>query len=284
MRSVDPRLVASTLSHFPLHALLAGAACSALSYAAYCSFDLLGRRYTRHSLRSRDVLALGFVSHAFALNFGAAGVGMRFTAYGRYGLKAGVVARLWLVCMVSNWLGFLVLAGGLLALQVGGAPFGLDAGPGVLQAIGGVFLGLALGYFGLCALSRVRSWTLRGQTIRLPSLRFALVQCVLSMLQWALIAAALFALLQQSVPFVSVLTVLLVCATAMAVIDVPAGLGVTEAVFIALLGGQLTLAALLSALLVYRLVYYLGPLILAALTYFGLEVQSARRNAACREG
>lgn len=288
LRTLDAEQLGATLSRFPLQALAAGAVFSALSYAAYCGFDLLGRRYTRHRLKTRQVLALGFVSHAFALNLGAAGVGLRFRAYGRLGVKTGTVARLWLVCFVSNWLGFLVLAGLLLALQLGGTPFGAafdtKASPALLQAIGCAFLGAALAYFVLCGLSRVRSCTLFGQALRLPSLRFALMQCGLSVLQWSMIAAALFALLQQAVPFLTVLGVLLVCAMALAVVDVPGGLGVTEAVFIALLGGQMAIAALVSALLVYRLVYYLGPLLLAGLAYLRLELRTAGHTGSIARG
>jgi hypothetical protein len=275
LQSLDTAQLASTLSRFPAYALAVGAAFSALSYAAYSSFDLLGRRYTRHRLATRQVLALGFVSHAFALNLGAAGVGLRFRAYGQLGVKAATVARLWLVCFVSNWLGFAVLAGLLLALQMSGAPFGLDVSPAALQAIGWALLCLAAGYFAVCAFSRVRAFTLFGQTLRLPSLRFALAQCVLSVLQWSFIAAGLFVLLQEAVPFLTVLGVLLVCATALAVIDVPGGLGVTEAVFIALLGGHLALATLVSALLVYRLVYFAGPLLVAGFAWLGLELRVA---------
>lgn len=275
LRTLDTAQVAAALGGFPAQALAAGALFSALSYAAYCGFDLLGRRYTRHALGTRRVLALGFVSHAFALNLGAAGVGLRFRAYGRAGVKAGTVARLWLVCFVSNWLGFLVLAGTLLALQLGVVPPGMAVSAGVLQATGCAFLGVALAYLALCGLSPVRSWTLFGQTVRLPSLRFAVAQCALSVLQWSLIAAALFALLQGAAPFVTVLGVLLVCAAALAVVDVPAGLGVTEAVFVTLLGAQLGVAAVVSALLVYRLVYYLGPLLVAGLAYVNLELRPA---------
>lgn len=273
LRGMDARQLLATVAGFPFEALAAAAAFSALSYAAYCGFDLLGRRYTRHRLRCREVFTLGFVSHAFALNFGAAGVAFRFRAYGRRGVQAGVVARLWLVCMVSNWLGFLVIAGLLLAAQPGGPPFaGLGLEAGLLRGIGLAFLALALAYFCLCRWSRVRTWTLFRQRLELPSLRFALAQCALSVLQWGLIAAGLHALFREAVPFLTVLAVLLVCASALAIVDVPGGLGVTEAVFIALLGGQVALAALVSGLLVYRLVYFLGPLLLAGLAYLRLEL------------
>lgn len=285
LRGMDAQQLHASLSAVSFEALAAAAAFSALSYAAYCGFDLLGRRYTRHRLRWREVFTLGFVSHAFALNFGAAGVAFRFRAYGRRGVHAGVVARLWLVCMVSNWLGFLVIAGVLLAAQPGGPPFaGLGLEPGWLRLIGLGFLAAALVYFCLCRWSKLRSWTAFRQTLELPSLRFALAQCALSVLQWGLIAAGLFALFRGAVPFLTVLAVLLVCASALAVVDVPGGLGVTEAVFIALLGGQVAMAALVSALLVYRLVYFLGPLLLAGLAYLRLEMVPPRLTSSGSAG
>lgn len=58
---------------------------------------------------------------------------------------------------------------------------------------------------------------------------------------------------------------------------VPAGLGVLEAVFIALLGAQLPQHQLLAALLAYGAIYYLAPLLLAAALYFVMEARAKRR-------
>jgi len=58
---------------------------------------------------------------------------------------------------------------------------------------------------------------------------------------------------------------------------VPAGLGVLEAVFVALLGGQASQAELIAALLAYRALYYLVPLGVAALVLFRLEARASSR-------
>jgi uncharacterized membrane protein YbhN (UPF0104 family) len=74
-----------------------------------------------------------------------------------------------------------------------------------------------------------------------------------------------------------VLAVLLVGAVAGVITHVPAGLGVLEAVFVALLSDQMPQARLLGALLAYRAIYYLVPLALATLAYVLTEVRAKRR-------
>ena len=63
------------------------------------------------------------------------------------------------------------------------------------------------------------------------------------------------------------LAVLLVAAVAGVITHVPAGLGVLEAVFVALLSHQLPQGQLLGALLAYRAIYYLLPLAIATVAY-----------------
>jgi glycosyltransferase 2 family protein len=94
-----------------------------------------------------------------------------------------------------------------------------------------------------------------------------------------LIAGVVAVLLEGRVAYPTVLGVLLIAAIAGAMAHVPAGLGVLEAVFIALLSQRVPQAELLGALLAYRAVYYLAPLGLALVVYFTMEAQ-ARRSAA----
>jgi hypothetical protein len=52
---------------------------------------------------------------------------------------------------------------------------------------------------------------------------------------------------------------------------------VLEAVFVALLGQQVPTAHLLAALLAYRALYYLAPLLLASTLYFALEMRGGNK-------
>lgn len=77
------------------------------------------------------------------------------------------------------------------------------------------------------------------------------------------------------------LGVLLISCVAGVVAHIPAGLGVLEAVFLALLHGKLGQGTLVAALLGYRTLYYLIPLLLAVVTYLILEkrARALRRQA-----
>jgi uncharacterized membrane protein YbhN (UPF0104 family) len=68
-----------------------------------------------------------------------------------------------------------------------------------------------------------------------------------------------------------VLTVLLIGAVAGVVAHVPAGLGVLEFVFVALLSHQVSEGQLIGALLGYRAIYYIAPLLIAAVLYLVME-------------
>ncbi|OSN07991.1 hypothetical protein AU510_05210 [Lonsdalea britannica] len=66
--------------------------------------------------------------------------------------------------------------------------------------------------------------------------------------------------------------VLLIASIACLVANVPAGIGVLEAIFMALLAGRpFTHGEIIAALLAYRALYYIAPLIVALGPYLWLE-------------
>jgi glycosyltransferase 2 family protein len=86
--------------------------------------------------------------------------------------------------------------------------------------------------------------------------------------------AIVAALLPGPVGYPMVLGVLLLSAVATAIAHIPAGIGVLEAVFLALLGGRIAEAPLLAALLAYRAFYYLVPLLLAVVVFLLFEARA----------
>src|SRR5690606_16728014 len=93
-----------------------------------------------------------------------------------------------------------------------------------------------------------------------------------------LMAGIVHLLLLQQIPYPTVLTVLLIAAIAGVLTHVPAGLGVLEAVFVALLSRQLPASELLAALLAYRGIYYLAPLAIATVLYLFLEARLSAKG------
>jgi hypothetical protein len=140
--------------------------------------------------------------------------------------------------------------------------------------LGIALLAVPVAYVLSCAISKRRVWTVRGHDVVLPPLRLALLQLVMSTLNWSLMACAIYLLMDQKIAYPTVLGVLLVGAIAGVITHVPAGLGVLEAVFYALLSHQLPESELLAALLMYRVVYYLVPLLAATVLYLLVEARA----------
>ncbi|HJV73762.1 MAG TPA: lysylphosphatidylglycerol synthase domain-containing protein [Noviherbaspirillum sp.] len=282
VRSVNWDDVIASLRRRPKENLLSAAVLAAASYALYSCFDLLGRHITGHHLRLRQVMTINFISYAFNLNLGAlvGGLAFRYRLYSQFGLDAGVITRVVVMSMLTNWLGYLLLFG----LGSWLAPIPLPAGwklrPTGLQVLGFMLFSLSIAYLLLCAFARRRTWVVKEYEVSLPSLRLALLQLMMSTANWLLIAGAMFVLLEQKIAFPVVLSVLLLAAIAGVITHVPAGLGVLEAVFVALLSHRLPSSELLAALLAYRAIYYLMPLAVAALVYVMVEAHLKKAKAA----
>lgn len=280
-RAVHWHEVFAAMRRTPAATLLGAAALAYCSHLLYSCFDLFGRRYTGHRLRKSEVMKVNFISYAFNLNLGTlvGGVAFRFRLYSQLGLKTGTISRIVSLSLVTNWLGYLVLAGAGLLWWPLALPPEWGAHAIALQVFGGGLLAVAIGYLMLCAFSRRRSFHVRGQHLKLPSLRMALLQFTLSAVNWCLIGGTIYVLLGQRIEFPTVLCVLLAAAIAGVITHVPAGLGVLEAVFVAMLAHRIPKEELLAALLTYRAIYYLAPLLVATLMYVLFE---ARGNRAAR--
>ena len=275
-RSIEWGEVFDTLRAYPLRTLVLAASLAALSHLVYSGFDLIGRYYTGHKLPVPAVMAITFVSYAFNLNLGTVvgAVAMRVRLYSRLGLDAAPITRIVGMSMLTNWLGYFLLAG----LAFLGWPLKLPpdwvVGVGALRVTGAVLIAVALGYLGMCALAKRREWTVRGHDIALPRIGLALVQLVLSTANWAVMGAIVFVLLQGQVDYPVTLGVLLIGAVAGLLSRIPAGLGVLEAVFVALLSPPASRTALIAAVLVYRAAYYWAPLAVAAALYLVMEINA----------
>jgi hypothetical protein len=277
-RRLDWQELLAALRGYRTSTLLLAAATASASYALYSCFDLIGRAYTRHRLPLRQVLPVTFVCYAFSLNLGAwiGSIGLRFRLYSQLGLRPSEITKVLTLSLMSNWLGYSGLLGVVLALGLVVPPAGWELGIPGLRLLGGGLLALLLGYLLLCAFSRRRFWTIRGHEIYLPSLRMGLLQVALGASNWALMALLLDILLPAQLGYPTVLGALLVSAFAGVITHIPAGLGVLEVVFIALLQQQASIGVLLAGLIVYRGIYYLLPLALAGLGYALLEMRAKR--------
>ena len=283
-RQLDWNEVLDSVTSTSMPALLAAIVLAGASHLLYSCFDLIGRRYTGHNLPARTVMAVSFISYVFNLCIGSivGGVGFRYRLYSRLGLNTGVVTRIVSMSMLTNWLGYKLLAGLLFVIHPLALPPGWHLGNHGLQWVGAVLVAISLSYIAACHWLGDRVWNWRGHELYLPPLSMALLQMLISCVNWCLMAGVIYVLLGQAIVYADVLTVLLIGAIAGVFAHVPAGLGVFEFVFVALLSGLVPDSRLIGALLAYRALYYIVPLGVGALLYLVMEMDAKKKRRELR--
>lgn len=277
---IDWKEVWTSLLEMPRTALVMAIGLGVSSHLLYSCFDLLGRRYTDHKLSRPTVMMISFISYSFNLTIGSlvGGVAFRYRLYSKAGLDSGIIARVVSMSMLTNWLGYMLLAGLLFIFHPLALPPAWRMGNHGLQWVGFGLVAVSIAYIACCARMGDHRWVVRGHELYPPPWRMAVLQLAMSITNWMLMAGIVYVLLQQKVSYTDVLTVLLVAAIAGVVAHVPGGLGVFEFVFITLLGHVVLESHLIAALLGYRAIYYIGPTLLAAVLYLGFELNARRQR------
>lgn len=280
-RTIDWHQVFSALRHIPPSRLLLAMAFSTLSYIGYSCVDLFALGYMEDRVSRPRAMAIAYVSYAFNQSFGAllGTIGFRLRLYSRHGLGAGAIAHIVGLSFLTNWSGYMLLGGIAFSWHALDLPPNWKIGSVGLHVIGAFMSALVLGYVLACVFSTRRSWTVFGSSIDLPHWRTALAQIALSTFIWLAIAATVFTFLRGGADPLQVLTVFLLASIAGLITHVPGGLGVIEAVFLALLGSRYRAHDLLAALIAYRAVYYIWPLLPALLLYGWLEAKPPSQPA-----
>ncbi|EEF9690302.1 UPF0104 family protein [Salmonella enterica] len=263
-------------------ALLSAVGLVIVSYLLYGCYDLLGRLYCGHKLAKRQVMLVSFVCYAFNLTLSTwvGGIGMRYRLYSRLGLPGSTITRIFSLSITTNWLGYILLGGIIFTFGVVQLPDHWYIDEGTLRILGIVLLLIIAVYLWFCAFAKRRHMTIKGQKLVLPSWKFALAQMAISSANWMAMGAIIWLLMGQDVNYFFVLGVLLVSSIAGVIVHIPAGIGVLEAVFLALLAGEHTSqGTIIAALLAYRVLYYFIPLLLALVCYLILESRAKKLRA-----
>lgn len=281
-RKVNWEDVYNVIVNYNRLAVLSAVALVIVSYLTYGCYDLIGRAYCGHKLAKRQVMLVSFICYAFNLTLSTwvGGVAMRYRLYSRLGLDSATITRIFSLSIATNWLGYILLAGVVFSAGMVPIPGGWFIGETTLRIIGVALLAVVAVFLWACAFSKRRKWTIRRQTLQLPSLRMALFQFAVSSANWLVMGAIIWLLLARQVDYPIVLGVLLISSIAGVIIHIPAGIGVLEAVFLALLSGQhASHGTIIAALLAYRVLYFILPLLLALVLYLMLESRAKHLRA-----
>jgi phosphatidylglycerol lysyltransferase len=246
-----------------------------ISYVVLSGYDLLALRHLGHRLPLLRVMFGAFVSYVFVHNLGLSlltGGSVRYRIYGPAGLSAADIATITTLCALTFGLGAVMLGGIAFLTQPIDVLSVLSMPPPLVRATGCILLAVVFAYVAWTA-TRKRAIRIGGWSVAAPDLALSLKQLALAAVDIGIAGLALYVLLPASadIDFTVFLGPFVLAITAGALSHVPGGLGVIEAVVILMLP-SVPADALFASLLAYRVVYYLVPLVVAALLLAGYEL------------
>jgi len=276
--SLDYDALTRAMAATPYNRLAAAILATAISYLALTGYDLSALRYVGVTVRPATAMLTAFIAYAVGNSVGLGvmtGGAVRMRLYTAAGLETSQIFRV---------IGFNAGAFGLGVTVFGAAGMlwgahsvtALLPVPAVLLQAGAAVTLLAIASFiGLCARQsalRIGRWT----TLSLPPARLVLQQVVISVIDLAACAAALWLLMPQTeVSFAGFLVYFAIAISLGVLSHVPGGLGVFEGVMLLAYGSLAPMEAILGALILFRGVYFLLPLTLATLLLVDHELHRA---------
>ncbi|MDB5649504.1 MAG: integral rane protein-like protein [Hyphomicrobiales bacterium] len=254
---------------------------TAFSYIVLTGYDALALRQLKISVPYRTTALASFTSYAisFTLGFPLVTAGtVRYWIYSRAGVSAAKVASLTVIAGVTFWLGMALVIGIALTIQP-------DEIADVNRLKGWVNLLIGLGVLVaiMCYLAWIsrgnRRVSMQGLRLELPGLTLTLGQLLLGVVDLCCAAAALYVVLpaHHGLDFISFAAAYVFACVLGIASHMPGGIGAFEATMLKTVPSP-SPEALLASLLLFRVLYYVVPFVLA-LALLGANESIRRWNS-----
>ena len=270
-----------TLPHS--HLLLA-LVLTAVAYAVLPGYDAIALSYVDHPLAARRIALGSFIAYALSHSLGfplLSGGPVRYRFWSAWGLSTSEIAQAISFAGATFIIGMIAVAGVVFLLEPRSTIELLRLPLSSLKPVGAICLLLVAAYLALAA-TRKNSLRFFEWDFPVPSIRLALAQLFVAIVDWTAAGAVLFVLLPPGyrLSFLPVLGVFLLAQLVGILSHVPGGLGVFEAVVVLLLKPYVPAASIVGSLLAYRAMYYLLPLVIALTLLIAFEARRKRDRVA----
>jgi uncharacterized membrane protein YbhN (UPF0104 family) len=266
VQEIEPGELAGAFANASLRQL--GLACgfTALSYLLLTGYDALALKRLGLSIPYRTTALASFTSYSVSFTLGfpiVTGGTVRYWIYSPKGVRASEVASLTVIAGLTFWLGLGAILCASLFYATPSVAVLARTSPLVVQAVGAAVAVGTIGYLAWIA-SGERTIRVRGWNLPLPGLAITLGQMFLGAAEVCAAAAVLFVLLPggHGIDYPSFLAVYVFACLVGIASHAPGGLGVFEATMLVALS-RLPFEHVLGALLIFRIIYYILPFILA---------------------
>jgi phosphatidylglycerol lysyltransferase len=250
-------------------------AASFMGYVALSSYDYLALRYIGRKLAPWKWIFAGFIGFSVSNNAGHAivsGGTIRYRLYTRWRFRGTEIVKMvtfsGFTYLVACF--FLIIVGYLITPD---HAFGAGSVSKLTTEIVALvsLVGL-IGYFGL-SLYYKKPLVIKDIEFDMPRFPMALAQVFIGAIDILMASLVLYFSLIASVqiPFSTFMGVFIIAQVLGVFSQVPGGLGVFEGLFMYIIPGEHNQAMLFGALLAYRIIYYLLPLVVSAIVLFSYE-------------
>ena len=257
-----------------------------ISYLVLAGYDFSGLYYIRKKVASARVFLAAFMGFAFSQNLGVAmitGGGIRLRLYSAAGLAGVDIAKVVAFCILTYSIGATAIFGFVMAFF----PYYLN--PFEFMP---TFLSEMLGSLTLIVLAGYIVWVARRKTpikfmdfeFNMPSAGISIFQLIITIVDVGLASAILYVLLPDShiIGYQHFFFVYVIAVTLGILSHVPGGLGVFEWVVLTMLKDYYPPATIFGTLLLFRIIYLLIPLGIAALLLLWFEWREGKKKLALK--
>lgn len=267
--------ITNALTGIPARNLAMAGVASFLGYVALSSYDYLALKYIGRHLAPWKWIFAGFIGFSVSNNAGHAivsGGAIRYRLYTRWRFHASEIVRMVTFSGFTYLFAcfFLVIVGYFLTPEHAFAGGSVSKATTLIVTIISA-VGLAI-YFGATIFYK-KPIIIKDIEFDIPSFRMALAQVFLGSADILLASLILYFPLTSfvDIPFDVFIGVFIIAQVLGVFSQVPGGLGVFEGLFLLIMPGGHDPLYLFSALIAYRIIYYLLPLLVSAIVLVSYE-------------
>jgi uncharacterized membrane protein YbhN (UPF0104 family) len=278
LESIDFGDVKAQLLAFPATTVLIGLSFSAAVYALVGIYEGIAVRIASgKSLRLvafRTAIIANPLGRAIGLALVSGGA-LRYRMYATVGLTARQVASIVLLAAMPYFFSVGWLIDLSLLLNADTAAKALRLSSGVVLLLGAIGLAKDIGWLAF-VFTRKKPVMIGGEAAPIPTVRDTSIQLAIGLTQISLMTATLYIFMppELAMSWPAFIAIYCIAFVAGQLSNVPAGLGVLEAALLLMLP-QVPPAKLLGAVLAYRAVFEILPLLLALVLFVAFESTSS---------
>lgn len=278
--------VVESISNIPWYHFAIALALTVLNYLVLTGYDWIAVNHLKKKLPLSKIMAGAVVGYACGnvLGWLLGGNAVRYRLYSSWGFSLLEIVAFVSILSITFWLGLFLLAGiAFIALPIHLPPEVSEKLYFSQHTWGVIFLVSVAAYLMACLFIR-KPIRYRDFEVSLPPFKLSVMQLVVSAGDFLLASTVLYSLMPPDVVgsgpdqinFSTVLIAYISAQIAAVVTHVPGGYGLLESITLSFLPDSAS-AQVISAVILFRLIYYFLPVAVAGLIFLYNEYRISRR-------